>query len=235
MRHRASERGVALLGRGLGKDPPNQVHRLILEDSPAYDLAARRRRSRRRDPGCTHGGAVGECHVPVEAVHEHGIVGRDRVDPIALRQGRAAPQLVVPVAAGDPFTRLESRGEVLQPPDEFLGRRRVAQVHRCELEAAVDEVGVSIRKAGENEAAVGPQDLGGTRHVARNLGRVTHGEDLAIRDRDCPGAPPAGRQPGPHRPTLNDQVGLGPAARERQNEDREDGCTAHGGPPNGDG
>jgi len=175
--------------------------------------------------------------MPVQPVHEDGIVGRDRVDPIALRQGRAAPQLMVPVAAGDPFTRLQGRGVLLQPPNEFLGRSGVAQVDRRELKAAVDEVRMPIGEPGHDQPAVGAQDCRAATHVARDLCRVADREDHPVRDRDGPGAAAAGRQPGPDRPALDHHLGLMPTTRERQHEYREDDSprTAHSEPPNEDG
>src|SRR2546427_8224914 len=43
----------------------------------------------------------------------------------------------IPVAARDPFTRLELLGVCLEPPDELLRRGGIAQVNGGELEAAV--------------------------------------------------------------------------------------------------
>ena len=47
------------------------------------------------------------------------------------------------------------RRVLFQSTHEFLWGRRIAEIYRRELEAAVDEVGVPIRKAGQNEAAMG--------------------------------------------------------------------------------
>ena len=129
---------------------------------------------------------------------------------------------------------MEGRRVLLEAAHELLWRGGVAQIHRRELEAAIDEVRVSVGEPGEDHAAVGAQHLRRGPDVARDLRRISDGQDLAVRDRDGPGLPAAGRESGPDRPAPDDQVGFAPAAGERQDEDREDGGTTHGGPPNGD-
>src|SRR2546426_8865465 len=75
------------------------------------------------------------------------------------RQWGALPEGVIPVAARDPFTRLELLGVCLEPPDELLRRGGIAQVNGGELEAAVDEVGVPVREPGHDEPAPRGQHL----------------------------------------------------------------------------
>ena len=67
----------------------------------ANDLAAADVCAARVDAGGLQRGGVRQRHVAVEPVHPHRMIGRRGVDPLAPRQ-LAAPQLMVPVAAGDP-------------------------------------------------------------------------------------------------------------------------------------
>ena len=97
--------------------------------------------------------AVGQGHVPVQAVHEHGVVRREGVHPLLPGQ-LAAPQLVVPVSALDPRARRNGLRERADPASELLGGGRVPQVDAGELEAAVDEVGVGVDEARGERAPV---------------------------------------------------------------------------------
>src|SRR5256884_4664118 len=105
-------------------------------------------------------GAVWEGFVAVEPIHEHGIVRRHRIDPLAPRQRGSLPEGVIPVAARDPFTWLELLGVRFEPPDELLRRGSIAQVDGNKLEAAVDEVSMPVREPGHDEAAARGQHLG---------------------------------------------------------------------------
>jgi hypothetical protein len=90
--------------------------------------------------------------VPVEPAHEHRVVGHERVDPRALGQ-RAAPPLVVPVAAEDPRPRGHRRREGADAFGELLRRARVAQLHARQAQPAVDEVHVRVGEAGDHHRA----------------------------------------------------------------------------------
>ena len=89
------------------------------------------------DTGRTQGQAVGEAHVTVQPAHEDGIVGCDRVDPLPARKWSAGPALVIPVSARDPLAGASLGGEGGDPPDEFLRRVGIPQVHAGELKAPV--------------------------------------------------------------------------------------------------
>ena len=166
----ARESGIAPLRRGLGRGAPDQVHRLVLEDSTGGDFTAEWRRGGRRDPGGTHRGGVRQGHMAIQPADEHGIVRRDGIDPPVLWQRIAAPQRVIPIAAGDPLAWLESCRIILEAANEHLGRRGIAQVHGCELKAAIDEVRVPVREARHDEAAGRLQHFGLGSDVARDFG-----------------------------------------------------------------
>src|SRR2546422_7527233 len=89
----------------------------------------------------------------------------------------------IPVAARDPFTRLELLGVCLEPPDELLRRGGIAQVNGGELEAAVDEVGVPVREPGHDEPAPRGQHLRLSAHVAAHRRGVTDRQDPPAPDR----------------------------------------------------
>src|SRR6266566_138300 len=94
------------------------------------------------------------------------------------RQWRAAPQGVIPIAAQNPFARLQVRGVLLQPAYEFLGRGGVPQIHRGELKAAVDKMRVAIGESRHDQAAVGLKDSCVGTNVASDLSRIADREDL---------------------------------------------------------
>src|SRR2546426_6776502 len=103
------------------------------------------------------------------------------------RQWGALPEGVIPVAARDPFTRLELLGVCLEPPDELLRRGGIAQVNGGELEAAVDEVGVPVREPGHDEPAPRGQHLRLSAHVAAHRRGVTDRQDPPAPDRHVGG------------------------------------------------
>src|SRR5213592_2102348 len=86
----------------------------------------------------------------IQPVHEYRIARRDRIDPLVMGERLAGPQRMVPITTSDPFAGLQSLGVVLDAPDELLGRRRIPEIHRGELEPAVDEVSVSVGEAGQD-------------------------------------------------------------------------------------
>src|SRR5437899_6677489 len=105
---------------------PDQVHRPILEDprglsaSVVKDFAALGSWRGSGHASRMHRRGIRQRLMPVQAVDEYGIVRGDGVDPAVLRQRGAGPQRVIPVAAGDPLTGLESRRVLFQPANEFL-------------------------------------------------------------------------------------------------------------------
>src|SRR2546430_5064115 len=76
------------------------------------------------------------------------------------RQWRSRPQRVIPVAAENPLAGLQVRGVRLDAPHEFLRRGSVAQIDPSELEAAVDEVRVSIGESRHHQPTLRVQDFG---------------------------------------------------------------------------
>ena len=221
----AGQRRVAALGRRLGDRPPDDVERSVLENAGrlpgprvAQDLPARGRGSLLGDVRRAHRGRVRERFVPVQAIHEDGVVRRHRIDPLVLREPLARPAGVIPVAAQDPLPRLERLGVCLDAADEFRGSRRVAQVDRRELEATVNEVGVAVGEAGHDEPAPGAHDGRMGPHVPRHRGGFSHGGDLPPRDRDRARSRGAVRQSGPEHPAGDHQVGLAAAGGEGQTQ-----------------
>src|SRR5438477_418391 len=89
----------------------------------------------------------------IQPVHEYRIARRDRIDPLVTGERLAGPQRMVPITADDPFAGLQGLGVVLDAPDELLGRRRSPEIHRGELETAIDEVRVSVGEAGRDVSA----------------------------------------------------------------------------------
>ena len=160
----ASSARSCISADGAGTTASTRRHRVVLEHAGrlavavAHDLAARDVRGRARDAGGLQRGAVRERHVAVEPIDPDRMIRRHRIDPVARRQ-LAAPQAVVPVAAGDPRARGHGRGERLDPRDELLARARVAQLHGGEAESAVDEVHVRIDESRHDQPAAGIDDL----------------------------------------------------------------------------
>src|SRR5690348_14139878 len=139
----------------------------------------------------------------------------------------AGPQRMVPITTGDPFARLQSLGVVLDAPDELLGRRRIPEIHRGELEPAADEVSVSVGEAGQDETAAGLNRLGLRAGITRDLRAVADSEDLAIGEGNRALLGCAVREAGPDHPTGDDDVGLPGAGGEGQAEESQRKASAH--------
>ncbi len=221
VRQRAGERRVAPLGRRRRDGVADQTERAVLEDPDrvagprvTQDLPPDGRGRGARDARRAHRRGVGERLVPVQSIHEHGIMGCDRVDPVVPRQWLAGPERMVPVPAQNPLTRRPGERELLEAANELLGRRRVAEVHGGELKPTIDKVGVGVGEAGGDETAGRGHDRGIGADVARHVARVSDREDLAPRDRDRTRARHAARQSSPDRAPRDDEVGPRPAASE---------------------
>lgn len=109
----------------------------------AGDLASRHVGGAARHAGSFQGGAVGEVHVPIEAVDPHRVVRRHPVDPV-LRRQLAAPQGVVPVASRYPRAFRHLRGKRLDPADELVAGPGVAKLHGREAQAALEKMNVGV-------------------------------------------------------------------------------------------
>ena len=167
-------------------------------------------------------GRFGDGHVPVEAADEHGVVRRDRVDPVAPRQRGSRPQLVVPVAAQNPFPRAQPLGKRLQAAHELRGRGRVAQVHGRELKAAVHEMGVPVAEPRHHEAATRVEDLRAGARAARHVSGIPDDGDPPIAHRYGARLRPAARRPGPHHAVENHQIGALAAPGGAQEQEQRD-------------
>ena len=129
----------------------------------AHDLAARHVLHIVADFGGPHRRRVGQRHVAVEPIDPDRVVGRHGVDPIARRQ-LAAPQRVVPIAAGDP--RAAAACFLANSPMRRTNSSRVrgvAKLHGRQAQAAVDEMDVRIDEAGHDEAVAGVDDAASCR------------------------------------------------------------------------
>src|SRR5207245_5841349 len=115
-------------------------------------------------------------------------------------------------------------------PDDLLGGRRIPEIHRGELESAVDEVSMSVGEAGQDETAVGLNHLGLRARITRDLRAVADSEDLAIGEGNRALLRCAVREAGPEHPTGDDDVGLTGAGGEGQAEEAERKESANAGP-----
>jgi hypothetical protein len=145
--------------------------------------------------------------VPVEALHEHGVIGRDGVDELARGQGLRRPGLVVPVPFLDPGALgqrarvgADARGEVLLVAG-------VAEVHGEETEAAAEEVHVRVVETGHDQAAAQFHHSRGGPDPRLHVGVAAHGGDAAVLHRDRRGVGPA--LPRPHASAAQDEIGGG--------------------------
>jgi len=157
--------------------------------------------------------------VAVEPVHEYRSVRCHRIDPLVRRQWRSRPQRVIPVAAENPLAGLQVRGVRLDAPHEFLGRGSVAQIDPPELEAAVDEVRVSIRKSGHHQPAVRVQYFGFRADIARDLGRIADRQDFPIANRDRTRLASSCREAGPDEAVRDDDVSFGATGSNEQEQE----------------
>ena len=146
------------------------MKRCVAHDSPARDIAERRWNLCR-----THRRAVGERHVSIEAVDPHRVVGRDGIDPRALRQ-LAAPVLMIPVAARDPGSGLHRHGKSLDARDEFRWRARVPQLDGSEVHPAAQEMHVGVYESGSYHPAMRVDD---------SRSRIGQSSDLRVRSDRC--------------------------------------------------
>jgi len=230
MGERPRQGGVPLLRARFRDRFADQAQGLVLEDADrlagprvAQDLTPGGRGRVLGDAGRPDRGAVCERLVTVEPIHEHGIVRRHRIDPLAPRQRGSLPEGVIPVAARDPFTWLELLGVRFEPPDELLRRGSIAQVDGDELEAAVDEVGMPVREPGHDEPAARGQHLGLSAHVAAHHCGVTDCQDPAALDRHGAGLRLAAGEAGPDDAARDDEVGLAAAGGERHQQQSRQG------------
>ena len=153
---------VQLLLGGFGNGRVHEVHGLVLEDTrrlsrfrvphdgPARGIGGA---STASTPAARSAAAVGQGHVAVQPVHEHGVVRREGIHPLLAGQ-LATPQLMVPVSALDPRARRNGLRERADAASELFGGGRVPQVDARELEAAVDEVGVGVDEARGERAPI---------------------------------------------------------------------------------
>src|SRR2546427_12665323 len=100
-------------------------------------------------------------------------------------------------------------------PIYLRGGGGATRVEGGELEATADEMRVAVRESRHHEAAVRTHHAGARAEIAGDRRRVTHGQDLAPADRHGTGLRGAGRESGPHRAPLDDEVGGLAAGGER--------------------
>ena len=173
-------RAPVQLARGLGDHAPHEIHRVVHQRC----RSARRAASRSMRPPRRILGVRGRCpasfsasefaqrQVAVEAVHEHGMVGRGRVD---RRARRAA---VRPASAGGPSCPGGSRcrrGSVRACAASRRARSAssfgAAQVDREQAVPSLQEVHVRVVEAGHHEAAAQVHHA----RVRRRSGRARRG------------------------------------------------------------
>jgi hypothetical protein len=105
--HRGGERGILLRGARRRHLLLDQRHGVVLQQAGrlsfriADDLAALDRWRVARDAGGPQRRRVRQRHVTVETVDPDRVIRRHGVDPVPARR-LAAPERVIPVAAGDP-------------------------------------------------------------------------------------------------------------------------------------
>jgi len=156
VRHRRVERAILELWSRRGHRRRHRRHRVVLEHAgePAAVVGDHRAALDHGNLGSLAGRQagglererVGERHVAVEAVDPHRVPRRRGVDPGAVGE-LASPALVVPVAARDPGPGLDRRREGADPLGEGLRGGGVAELHRGEPEAALEEVDVGVDEA----------------------------------------------------------------------------------------
>ena len=189
-----------IASEGGGHDAVDQAHRVVLEQ--ARRLAARRRgRSRRRrcssvarvTPAAFSAALLASAMWPSSRLTQTGWFGVAASIHPRVRQ-LAAPQAVVPVAAGDPGAGRHGRRKCLDAADELLARLRIAQLHRRQPEAAVEEVHVRVDEARDDQ----PPRRIHRRHARRALTDLVagaDGDDLLAIDGDRFGPGPGRRRP----------------------------------------
>src|SRR3546814_13098693 len=120
------------------------------------------------------------------------MVGRDRMDQRAGVQVGGLPAFVVPVAVEYPAALVEGSGVGTNAVAEDLWRRRVAQLHRGQPLAAVEEVHVGVVEAGNDAASTQFKHFGRGSGPASDFDVVADRRDLSVEA----GAPPAHGLPG---------------------------------------
>ena len=145
------------------KNVEDETHRVVLEDSGrlsvavALDGAAGHVGRVPRDACELERQAIRESHVPVEPVDPHGIFRRELVDHRAMRK-LTAPKLMIPIAPGDPRPWRDGVSELSDASGKFFGSVGIAQLHRGELETAVEEVDMRVDEARNDESSRGVDD-----------------------------------------------------------------------------
>src|SRR3546814_11865101 len=110
------------------------------------------------------------------------MVGRDRMDQRAGVQVGGLPAFVVPVAVEYPAALVEGSGVGTNAVAEDLWRRRVAQLHRGQPLAAVEEVHVGVVEAGNDAASTHFKHFGRGSGPASDFDVVADRRDLAVED-----------------------------------------------------
>src|SRR5829696_6691792 len=88
--------------------------------------------------------------MPVEAIHEHGVVGGYGIDPAPFRQLCTWPTLMVPVATCYPLARCNFPHMLFQASGEVCWRRSFSQAHACDLESTAEQMHVGVHEPGYN-------------------------------------------------------------------------------------
>ena len=184
---------------GIGDLGVDETHGLVLEDPRRLarrrillDLAAGRDRGIPGDARQLESQAVGQDHVPVEAVDADGIVRRHGVDPILARQLDRRELLVVPIAVQDPAARSELPGLGRDAGDEVRAVLRVAELDALQGESSGQEMGVAVDEAGKNERPAEVDELRPGAGERPQLGRLARREDPAVPDGHRLGPGPCG-------------------------------------------
>src|SRR6185437_14857489 len=127
-------------------------------------------------------------HVTIETTDPYRMVACHRVDPVAARQ-LAAPQGVIPIAAQYPGALGQRRGVLLNAPNERGRRLRVAQLHRRQREAAIEEMHVGVDESRHQHRAVRVDDARVRSGHLSYFGARSHRSErvAAHRDRVRPG------------------------------------------------
>ena len=178
--HCGIERAILELDGGFRHHGIDEISRVVLQHARrfagciAHDGTTgnltRSPRDFRRSERC----GIRERHVSVESIDPDRVVRRNRIDPVASRE-LPAPQLMVPVAAGDPGAGRHCAGEVLDPSDELGWSLRVAQQNRREAKAAFDEMHVGVNEPRHHHLTAGVDDPRVAGGLLDGSARADHG------------------------------------------------------------